>query len=194
MATEAYKVTVGGIQFGAWMQNQFYYLYDNGAATDRWLVAKQLVTDWIAEVLPSWLLCMPSEYGVQWISAIRTSAGGGKVYIKEFPGGTEVGGLGTEASNVGTAPVVKLYAGMGVDTQGRIFLPAPAEGYLVDNVYQAGYTAAVSTMLGHLVTFTASGRTYNLAIHSPKLAQTVAVSAAALGPIIGNIGRRRVPR
>jgi len=194
MATEAYKLTIGGLQFGAWMQNEMYYLFDNGAATDPWTVAKNLCNDWYSHNAVSWLGCMPASYGMQWLSAIRVSAGGGKTWLREFPGGTVLGTLGTHPSSLSTAPIIKLFPAMGVNTQGRLFLPAPGEGYLVDNVYQSAYISAVNTLIGNIVSFTVSGRTWALGIHSPKLANTYSVSAAALGSIIGNIGRRRTPR
>lgn len=71
---------------------------------------------------------------------------------------------------------------------------APAETMLINNVYQATYKTAVSTFITAARLFTVSGRTYQMGIHSPKLATTVSVDSAALGNIIGNIGRRRVPR
>lgn len=194
MATEAYKLTLGSIQYGAWMQNEFYYIYDNSSAIENWLVAKQLVLDWITHTLPTWLLCMPASYGVEWISAIRTSTGGGKVWIKEFPGGSETGGAGTNSSSASTAPVIKLHPAMGVDTQGRIFLPAPAETMLIQNSYTSTYVTKITTMLGNLTTVTVSGRSYALGINSKKLGGVFPVSVAQLGPIIGNIKRRRTPR
>jgi len=194
MAIQAYQLTIGALQFGTWMQNDLHYLIDNTSGVTPYNEASNLLVDWYASCQSYWLACCPAQYSIQWIGAIRTSSGGGRSAYMEFPGNTEPGTLGSESSSLSTAPVIKLFPGMGVATQGRIYMPAPDEAYLVDNVYQSGYISAVGALISHFVSFTHSSRTWSLAIRSPKLNGTYAVSAATLGPIIGNIGRRRIPR
>jgi hypothetical protein len=194
MATEAYRLVIGAEHFGAWMENVLYFLTDNDGSISPVDMAKHLCDDWNTSVMADWLGCCPASYGVQWLEARRTSTGKGPSWVREFPGGTEVGTLGTSASTLSVAPVVKTYAATGVATQGRIFMPTPAETMLVDNVYDDDYKDAIETLVGDMRTFTVSGRTWTWGINSRKLGIITGVVEASLGPIIGNIGRRRSPR
>lgn len=194
MATEAYKLTIGGIHFGAWMQNELYYLFDNDDATSPLTLAKACVDQWFSDVESDWLGCCPESYGIQWLSARRASAGGGPSWVREFPGGTETGTLGTHANDLAVSPIIKLYVASGTNTQGRIFMPTPGIDQLVNNVYASDYTDAIDTLIGSVQSYGSPGAIFNLAVFSPKLQLFVPVVDLNLSRIIGNIRRRRTPR
>lgn len=194
MATEAYRLTIGGLQYGAWMENVLHFTTDNDGSVTPIDMAKKLCDSWTTFNIVEWLATCPASYGIQWIEARRVSTGKGNSWVREFPGASEVGTLGTASSTLSIAPVIRLYPTTGINTQGRVYMPSPAEGYLEDNIYQPGYTSAVAALIASMITWSDSGRDWYWAIHSPKLGIFAPVAEAALGPIIGTIGRRRTPR
>jgi len=194
MAIEAYKLTVGALHFGAWVQNDMHFLADNDDDSTTRAMAFDLVDAWNFVCSTPWLGTLPESYAIQWIQAQRVIPSGGDAWWKEFPGSTANGTLGTGAATLNTAPIVKLYPGMGVHTQGRVFMPGIAETMLIGNVYDSDYVDAVNDWIAVQLSFDNGGKTWTWGIRSPRLNLCTPVIAAALGPIIGNIGRRRIPR
>jgi len=193
MATEAYALKIGATLGGAWVENVLHYLVDNDTDLINFSMAQRLVNAWDASVKTAWLGTLPSAYILQWVEARRSSAGGGRSWWIEYPNSATFGSLGTTTSGLQTAPIIKLYPGMGFDTQGRVYMPGISEAQLVDNEIFATYRTAIDTLIAAWDSISNGGSTFQLAIRSPKLGQTVPVVEAALGPIIGNIGRRRIP-
>jgi len=193
MATEAYSLRIGATLGGAWVENVLHYLVDNDTDLINWSMAARLCEAWDSTVKTAWLGTLPSAYVLQWIEARRSSVGGGRSWWIEYPNSSTFGSLGSTTGGLQTAPIIKLYPGLGTDTQGRVYMPGISEAQLVNNEILSTYRTAVDTLIAAWDSISDSGSTFQLAIRSPKLGTTVPVVEAALGPIIGNIGRRRIP-
>lgn len=196
MAIECYKLDIGGINFGAWNQISLHFNFDNATVDPQYIVAKGLIDDFNADRMATYRGLFPNEYGVQWIRAKRVSVGGGQSRTLEYITGTAVGTRAGDVSSLATAPIVKLYPAMGLNTSGRIFLPAISDQDLVENNYTGGYETAVANFFTSLQTWNGSisGNDWALAIHSKKLGIFTPVISHQLSATVGNMGKRRVPR
>lgn len=193
MAIETYSLRIGGLLFGSWVENVLHFRGDDGGTDTPRVMAKALTAHFNTTLLSKWLLCLPPQYGLQWIEAQKIMDGGGVSWWKEYPEGTENGAASGDVEGLGTSPIIKLFCAMGVNVQGRIFMPGVSNTNLVNNVYSGTYVTNTTSLANALILPTTS-RNWQLAVYSPKNAASYNVIAATLSGIIGNQGRRRFPR
>jgi hypothetical protein len=196
MAIEGYKLDLGGLHGGSWNQCSLIFNVDNATSDPQFQVAKDLLDDFNADQLAGWRGLFPNEYALQWLRAKRISVGGGQSRNREYPGSVAIGTRGGDTTSLAISPVVKFFPAMGVNTQGRIFLPTVSDLDLEDNTYTAGYATLVENFFVGLDSWvgSVSGLTWEHAIYSKKLATITGVAAVQLSAVIANQGKRRVPR
>jgi len=193
MPSECYRFTIEGISSGNQTSNVHHFLCDNNDDGTPFEIATELCDKWHATFRAFWLQFQSQRYAIRWISAKRILPGGGNQSWREYPGGTEDGGVAVDQAALQCAPIIKLFAGLTAGIQGRIFLPPPPDTQVVSNAVQPTYQSDAIDYVDQMISFSGATHDFNLAVYSKTLGQAHAVTTAAMSPIIGSMAKRRKP-
>jgi len=192
MSTELYELTLEGVHNLQAVENVMHFEGDNLTANDTYTNGGDLLTSFIAAVLPSWLGCLPPSYQATRITARRAITKPSVVRHTQFGVGVQLGSLGTEATSYNLCPCVFLIPPLGTKSGGKIFMPCVPEGQIIGNTYQTSYTTAIGVLMSIMLTNFGTGSiTWISAILSRKHNTFSQTSNWRLSPVIGFQGKRR---
>lgn len=192
MPVECYRLTIEGVGTGNHVQNVLHFNVDNNDDAQPLQLAQELIELFRADPLDAWLSFQSNRYAVRWIQAKRILPGGGNSYWNEFPEGSKTGLLDQEQGAASLAPVVKLYAGLDSGVQGRVFLPSPIDTAIVNNQFDSDWVEVVDAWITATLSFSGD-HDWFWSVFSKKNNNAYQVSVAQVGPLFGQIGRRRQP-
>jgi len=193
MPTECYRFVIQGISTGEQCQNVLHFNCNNNDDAPPIAVAKELVEKWHASFRTDWLDWQSNRYWVRWVEAKRILPGGGNSYWREYPEGSNIGGVDEDQGVLQCAPIMKLFAGLATNVQGRVFLPAPWQTAVTANVIGNTYATNAIAHFEDLLSFSGSDHDFVLAVYSKRLGSGHGVTTCAISNILGSQGRRRQP-
>jgi hypothetical protein len=193
MATENYLLSVQGVVQESFQESVLCFQSTGLSSTDTLDTANDLITAWRTHLESLWQDIAPSDYQVRLYSARRAFPHPSGTAYQQIDIDAVVGGMGScNALNV--CPAVHLIPPMGTKTGGRVFLPSAADSAVIDNTYDAGYVASVTSFFSNAISGSAgSGTNWKLAIFSRLNTSAVLALNFGLSPRIGFQSRRRKP-
>jgi hypothetical protein len=153
-----------------------------------------LINAFVAHGQALWLAMLPGSYFLDVVTARRA-----------FPKPSAVAHLQNQAfavsgTRAGTStaynlcPSIFLIPPMGTKSGGRVFLPAVAQGDIINNSFLAAYRTAIDNFFGTMISGMAgSGTNWKLAIFSRKLVSASLVASFGPSSRLGYQSRRRRP-
>jgi len=194
MATALYSITIKGRAQKDYNECVLHCEANGDLSPSRLDVADNLVTRFIAAVLPLWQNIFPDGYQVEGLIAKRVLPGGGPQSVRIFQDGAVPGQLSSQFCGNNVCPVLKLIPTLGTQTAGRIFLPCVATESLEGNAYDAQYLSDIDDMMDVLLNDFGTGTiAWQLAIYSRKNASYSLAVAYNVSPAIGFQRRRARP-
>lgn len=194
MATEIYELVLAASTGLETLENVMHFVGGNLTADHTIDNAKSLCDSFNTNVLPTWMNLFPDNYILKRITARRATPKPSGTATIEYPQATQIGQFGSGQLSNQLCPVLFLVPGMGFKTGGKIFLPCVPNTAIVNNSYTGGYVTLMAAFVGAiLANFGVSGKTWQSAIYSRKLATYSITVGINLSPRFGFQKRRRSP-
>jgi len=194
MATEPYFLSIQGSVQGQYNECVQCFQSAGLVSNDTASAGENLIQAWNAHLKTAWLSMLPQSYFLDLVTARRAFPKPSVVSHVQFPAFTVPGMFGVNACAYNLCPCVFLVPVMGTKSGGRTFLPCAPAGQLVNNAYQAGYSAQVQAYFTTAISGAAgSGTNWQLSIYSRKLQVASYVAAVTQSTRLGFQGKRRTP-
>lgn len=194
MASEIYELRIGATCGNDRVETVMHFVGGNLTADATLDNGNYLLDAFVTNVLAAWMNMFPDNYVLLNLQARRATPKPSAVTFADFPQQVQVGQFGTGQATRQLCPVLFLIPGMGFKSGGKIFLPAVPNSAVVNNTYGAGYITIIDTFVNLvLANFGTSGKTWQIAIYSRKLATYSIAVGANLSLRFGFQKRRRRP-
>ncbi len=194
MAIETYELRICGTHMGSYNECVMHYQGTGTDPADTMSAGRSLIAGFVANCEAQWLAALPPTYEIRQYQARRVVPVFSAVAKETYGIGVAPGTRGATGSAMQLCPAIDLIPAMGTKSMGRIFLPAVAQGDIVQNVYAAGYSTIITTLITALLTaFSNAGIAWVKVVLSRKLGTSSPVISGRQSPVVGFQKRRRAP-
>ncbi len=195
MSNATYALTITGTHYNQFLETVMHFQGDLAVGTDTLTEGRDLIEAFRSQCEDDWLACLPPTFTLdRYVTACVLPAGSnGNAHLQMVNAG-KIGTSGTAAASENLCPVVNLIPPMGIKSQGRVYMPCIAKEDIDNNIIQAGYRAATTTVFTEFRTGMVNSATrWKMAIYSKKNGTSSLMQSFSLSAAIGFQGRRRRP-
>jgi hypothetical protein len=194
MATENYLLSIQGSVSGQYNECVLCFQSAGLSSVDTLGEGGDLINSFIAHGQALWLAMMPASYFLDVLQARRAFPKPSAVAHAQNQNFAVPGTRGSNATSYNLCPAIFLIPPMGTKSGGRTFLPAVAQGDVVNNTYLAAYLTAINNFFTAAIAgFAGSGTNWHLAIFSRKNVSASLVASFSPSLRLGFQGKRRKP-
>jgi len=194
MATQTYELRIVGSHQAEPLENVLHFQGVGVDPDDTFAAGANLIAGWIANLEALWLAMLPGTYNLVQYQARRSTPAPSWVTKVGYPVFTKTGSRASTGESMQLCPSIFLVPAMGTKSGGKIFLPAVAQGDIVNNAKIAGYATAISNFETALIAgFTQAGIQWASVVFSRKLLTSSLVITAHTTPLLGYQKNRRSP-
>lgn len=195
MSNATYQLVIQGTHYHEAIENVLTFKGDLADGSQPMTEGADLVDAFEGAVRTLYLGCLPPTFLLdRYVTRCMLPAGPSNNYHRQIINDARVGTFGTAAQSDNLCPAINLIPPMGVKSGGRIYMPCVPKTAIDNNLFTAGYIAAVQAFMAPLIAgFSNSATVWKLAIYSKKNATSSLAAAFSLSAAIGFQGKRRKP-